>query len=348
MSIKGNVFLPITFSASVLFVMTATTLTGCVQTQVSVNTAAETKTTSPQPQSSPAAAKSLAATLPSPTPSTSPAPNAVASATISPPLPPPLEVATSSVLTEAARRNNSLKNELVWTFGGKQQQGWHLYVPLICHLIGTEADADSNEFAVALARWQKSVGLDSDGVLDNDTLARMVSTWQSRRAGSAAFPTADQIVTGAPSEFYDPSRADELRQAERQAYEAYKQMLAAAAADPSLKLAQSGKYLKIISAYRSREYQDKLRQQLPNSGRAGLAVNSPHFTGRAFDIYVGGDPVETKDANRAIQIQTPAYRWLVKNAERFGFLPYFYEPWHWEYNPKQSGGGAPPSARQPK
>jgi hypothetical protein len=77
-------------------------------------------------------------------------------------------------------------------------------VPLICHLIGTEADADSNEFAVTLARWQKSVGLDSDGVLDNDTLARMVSTWQSRRAGSAAFPTADQIVTGAPSEFYDP------------------------------------------------------------------------------------------------------------------------------------------------
>jgi LAS superfamily LD-carboxypeptidase LdcB len=26
-----------------------------------------------------------------------------------------------------------------------------------------------------------------------------------------------------------------------------------------------------------------------------------------------------------------AYRWLVRNAERFGFCPYFYEPWHWEY-----------------
>jgi LAS superfamily LD-carboxypeptidase LdcB len=46
---------------------------------------------------------------------------------------------------------------------------------------------------------------------------------------------------------------------------------------------------------------------------------------------VGGLPVETKDANRAIQVQTPVYKWLVRNAEHFGFRPYFYEPWHWEY-----------------
>jgi LAS superfamily LD-carboxypeptidase LdcB len=25
------------------------------------------------------------------------------------------------------------------------------------------------------------------------------------------------------------------------------------------------------------------------------------------------------------------YRWLVANADRFGFLPYAYEPWHWEW-----------------
>ncbi|MCA1564182.1 MAG: hypothetical protein LC803_00720 [Acidobacteria bacterium] len=34
---------------------------------------------------------------------------------------------------------------------------------------------------------------------------------------------------------------------------------------------------------------------------------------------------------RALQTETRAYRWLVRNAERFGFCPYFYEPWHWEY-----------------
>src|SRR3712207_4785519 len=116
-------------------------------------------------------------------------------------------------------------------------------------------------------------------------------------------------------------------------------MVAAAAADPSLRLATAAdgqlapaeKYLKIISAFRSRAYQENLRRQSPNSGRAGLAVNSPHFTGRALDIYVGGEPVETKDANRNLQVQTKAYRWLVKNADRFGFKPYYYEPWHWEY-----------------
>ncbi len=102
-------------------------------------------------------------------------------------------------------------------------------------------------------------------------------------------------------------------------------------ATSSGELALEEKYLKIISAFRSREYQAKLRKQSPDSGRAGLAVNSPHFTGRALDLYVGGDPVETKDSNRALQTETHAYRWLVRNAAGFGFCPYFYEPWHWEY-----------------
>jgi LAS superfamily LD-carboxypeptidase LdcB len=111
-------------------------------------------------------------------------------------------------------------------------------------------------------------------------------------------------------------------------------MVAAAISDPSLKPddhPENANYFKIISAFRSREYQEELRRRSPNAGSAGLAVNSPHFTGRALDLYVGGDPVDTNDANRAIQVNSPAYRWLIRNAERFGFRPYFYEPWHWEY-----------------
>jgi LAS superfamily LD-carboxypeptidase LdcB len=108
-------------------------------------------------------------------------------------------------------------------------------------------------------------------------------------------------------------------------------MLKAAGADPAFRLSPADKYLKIISAYRSQDYQNQLRRQSPSAGRAGLAITSHHLTGRALDLYVGGDPVSTKDENRAIQIKTPAYRWLVKNASRFGFQPYFYEPWHWEY-----------------
>jgi len=161
-------------------------------------------------------------------------------------------------------------------------------------------------------------------------LMAMVSQWQGNRLKNRAAATPDQLLTAPPSDFYDPSRAPELRQVERNTYAAYKEMLAAATDD--LKLAHTSSYFKIISSFRSREYQENLRRKSPDAGSAGLAVNnSPHFTGRALDLYVGGDPVDTKDANRAIQVNTPAYRWLVQNAERFGFRPYFYEPWHWEY-----------------
>ena len=168
----------------------------------------------------------------------------------------------------------------------------------------------------------------------------MVTRFQSdRNSGDLGYPAADQLITGPTADFYDPSRPAELREVRRDTYQAYRQLARAAAAEPSLQLSvtadgelsPSEKYLKIISAFRSREYQEQLRQQSPRSGRAALALNSIHSTGRALDLYVGGDPVSTRDENRAIQTNTPVYRWLVKNAARFGFHPYFYEPWHWEY-----------------
>jgi hypothetical protein len=228
---------------------------------------------------------------------------------------------------------------LSWTFGGKQQRGWYIYVPLIRQLIGTESSPEENEFALALSRWQKSVGLPPSGVLDNATLALMITTWQSRRLKIRGYPSPDQLILIPTLDLYDPMRPEELRKAEAQTYAAYKRMIEAAIADKSLKLSSasvtelspSEKFLKIVSAFRSREYQEQLRKQSPNAGTAGLAVNSPHFTGRALDLYVGGEPVSTEDSNRAIQVQTKVYQWLVKNAERFGFRPYFYEPWHWEY-----------------
>jgi LAS superfamily LD-carboxypeptidase LdcB len=33
--------------------------------------------------------------------------------------------------------------------------------------------------------------------------------------------------------------------------------------------------------------------------------------------------------------QTAEYRWLVANAANYGFLPYSYEPWHWEWTGEQ-------------
>jgi uncharacterized protein YcbK (DUF882 family) len=252
---------------------------------------------------------------------------------------------TSSITSTAAfgtavTANTTYRNDLTWTFGGKQQRGWYLYDLLIGRTLNTDDDPGTSDFAASIATWQKRRGLAADGILNEDALMSMVSQWQGNRLKNRAPATPDQLLTAPPADFYDSSRAEELRQVERRTYAAYKELIAAAIADPTLKLAHTApdqlapgeRYFKIVSAFRSREYQDELRRKSPNAGSAGLAVNnSPHFTGRALDLYVGGSPVDTKDANRAIQVKTPVYRWLVNNAERFGFRPYFYEPWHWEY-----------------
>ncbi|MBS1809203.1 MAG: D-alanyl-D-alanine carboxypeptidase family protein [Acidobacteria bacterium] len=241
---------------------------------------------------------------------------------------------------EINTRNEQLKSNLDWFFGGKSQRGWSLYLPLISTLIETDQPLGSKEFAAALTRWQQLRGLPATGLLNQETWMKMVEQWQGCRSKDRTIPTAEKLHTVSGTEFYDPERPLELRQVERETYAAYKRMVSAASRDLNLSLDANGMlpasetYLKIISAFRSPEYQQKLRQQSPNSGRAGLAVNSPHFTGRALDLYVGGEPVSTKDANRAVQVNTKVYRWLVKNAGKFGFIPYFYEPWHWEYNPQ--------------
>jgi len=245
----------------------------------------------------------------------------------------------ASDLSAATSRNVLLQNDLNWTFGNKPQHGWYLYKSLIGRLLNTQNDVGSVGFAKSLATWQKKTGLKSTGILDDQSLYGMISIWQGARLKDREIAPPDRLLTAPISDFYDPTRAEELRQVDRATYAAYKRLVAAAVADRSLglahrahgELAAGEKFLKIVSAFRSRDYQDKLRRESPNSGSAGLAVNSPHFTGRALDLYVGGDPVDTRDSNRAVQVDTRVYKWLVRNAERFGFRPYFYEPWHWEY-----------------
>jgi len=57
---------------------------------------------------------------------------------------------------------------------------------------------------------------------------------------------------------------------------------------------------------------------------------SAHQSGRAIDFYLG----LTNDSRNVAKLRlTPAYKWMQKNARRFGFYPYPDEPWHWEYNP---------------
>jgi hypothetical protein len=229
----------------------------------------------------------------------------------------------------AAEQNARIKSDLTWTFCARRQRGWSLYTPLIQRLLNTVAAPETNAFAQALADWQSSAGLTSTGVLDQQTWMKMVAVFQSRRIKDRSTPPSGALTRVSASEFFDPERPEDLRYVERQAYAAYERLVAAVTSD--LSLDSNGNWLKIISAFRSPAYQAQLRKQSPRSGRASLAVYSPHFTGRALDIYVGGEPVSTDDRNRAIQVNTKVYQWLVKNAERYGFYPYFYEPWHWEY-----------------
>ena len=248
----------------------------------------------------------------------------------------------TSAFAGAALKNATLRSTLSWNFG-KTQIGWNIYVPLIAHTIGTEAGPDSMEFALALSEWQGDAGMTPTGVLDEPTMQAFRQYWQSRRLGRTGLLSSDVLLAAPITEFYDPTRSPDLLQLDRETYAAYKRMLAAAAKDlkselrwtPDGELAPEEKFLRIVSAYRSPEYQAALRRQEPGAGRAALAMNSPHSTGHALDIYVGGEPVKTIDSNRLIQVQTPAYKWLVKNAHRFGFYPYFYEPWHWEYVPRK-------------
>ena len=251
----------------------------------------------------------------------------------------PIAARPAAPFAEAAAQNALLRNDLMWKFGSKQQHGWYLYDLLIGQTLKIGFDPSSSDFANTISGWQKQKALSPTGVLDENSWMALVAQWQSNRLKDKTPATPDQLLTAPSSDFFDPERLEENRQVEKTTYAAYRQMLAAAIADPTLKLAHTSpndlaateKYFKIVSSFRSREYQEKLRRESPGAGSAGLAINSPHFTGRALDLYVGGDPVDTRDSNRAIQVNTPVYKWLVRNAERFGFRPYFYEPWHWEY-----------------
>ena len=249
------------------------------------------------------------------------------------------KTALNAKYTTAATENSRSVSALNWTFGGKVQTGWQIYEPLVADTIAATGNAGTPEFASALSKWQSTHSLTPTGIVDETTLGTFMSYWQSLRLGRSDFPGPDKLISAPIADFYDPTRDADLLQLESQTYAAYKRMIAAAAKDLSHdvhftkngELAPGEKYLRIVSAFRSQEYQDKLRAKSPGSGRTALALHSAHNTGQALDLYVGGDPVSTKDPNRLLQTQTPAYKWLVKNARRFGFYNYFYEPWHWEY-----------------
>ena len=129
--------------------------------------------------------------------------------------------------------------------------------------------------------------------------------------------------------------ADRLtRLLRRDVLEAYRRMAAAARAEVKV-IADDPELLQIFSGFRDPEADAARCAQQGNCDGLRRAVCSPHRTGTAVDLYVGrldGHGVDsTRPESRLEMSRGQTYRWLAANARRFGFVPYVYEPWHWEY-----------------
>jgi LAS superfamily LD-carboxypeptidase LdcB len=138
------------------------------------------------------------------------------------------------------------------------------------------------------------------------------------------------LATAAPNESF----GGKIIQIRAAALEAYRRMVAAARAeDPEI--AADAEALTIFSGYRSPSYDAERCARDGNCNGVTRAQCSAHRTGLAFDLVVGHAPGYTVDSsadpNRLHMTRTPAYLWLVDNAQRFGFVNYVFEPWHWEW-----------------
>lgn len=147
---------------------------------------------------------------------------------------------------------------------------------------------------------------------------------------------ADGDLAGAPAGFAMVQRctlrSDVLPDLER--------LIAAAAVDPAV-----GGQLRGLSCHRSIARQSAVFcRERPSGAASDRAISvappghSEHATGYALDFAVR--PANGCPDAEACMAATPAFRWLVANARRFGFEMSFpvgnaqgvkWEPWHWRW-----------------
>jgi hypothetical protein len=237
----------------------------------------------------------------------------------------------------AAAANARSLSTLSWSPFGRAETGWAIYEPLIANELSTACPADSPGFAAGLARWQGEHGLHQTGQMDLIVFTRFKVLWQSRRPFVAqsklscpAAPDAASLATvDAPSSY-----GGKTIQLLPPALEAYRRMASAARADEP-KIAADRRLLTIFSGYRSPDYDAARCAAQHNCQGITRATCSAHRTGVAMDLYLGAapgfSPDSSDDVNRLYLSHSAAYRWLVANASRYGFVNYPFEPWHWEW-----------------
>ncbi|HWE99546.1 MAG TPA: M15 family metallopeptidase [Caulobacteraceae bacterium] len=235
----------------------------------------------------------------------------------------------------AAAANKASLYTLAWSPFGKAETGWATYVPLISREIGAHCPADSPGFAAAWSRWQAAHGFAADGIVKppgferlRDILAlRRPFVKASAKGACPAAPDPAALATASPSESFG-GKTILLRPG---ALAAYRRMVAAARAAG---VAARPPLFQLVSGFRG-PAEEASRCAGGGCNTLTRASCSAHRTGLAFDLYLdplpGADPTSTDEANRRHMSASVEYRWLVANASRFGFLPYAYEPWHWEW-----------------
>jgi len=238
---------------------------------------------------------------------------------------------------EAARLNADGLTGVTVNVFGRPEQGWALYAPQIAETIETRCAPQTPAFAAALARWSARHGLPASGVVDSASLTALKITWQARRPfvtlrgqGICPDPPPDSVLAATgPGE--DLGKSVRLRQ---RALWAYRRMVADARRDGVIPPDQP-QLLALFSGYRDPAADAARCAAQANCLGLVRAACSAHRTGLALDLNLGSLPGLTvdnsADANRLFQTQTPAYRWLVRNAARYGFVNYVFEPWHWEW-----------------
>ncbi|MGQ3040070.1 MAG: D-alanyl-D-alanine carboxypeptidase family protein [Brevundimonas sp.] len=239
-----------------------------------------------------------------------------------------------------------------WSPFGASEWGWETYLPLIQQELGTDCAPGSPRFARALAEFQYARGLPATGWFDAATFQVFRGVWQERRP--FIMGRVRQEPCPDPPPLYQlgylvesEEHADRLtRLLRRDVLDAYRELVAAARAEVP-EIAANPELLQIFSGFRDPEADAARCARSGNCDGLRRAVCSPHRTGTAVDLYVGhvvGLGVDnTSPASRQHMSRTATYRWLVKNAGRFGFTPYAFEPWHWEWISPTGGYVGPPS-----
>jgi hypothetical protein len=269
--------------------------------------------------------------LPTPTP-----------APLPPPAAPPAAPTCATGPAEAAAANAASLRTLAWAPFRRVEVGWETYVPLIAREIRTACSPTSPGFAAALANWEQAQRLPSDGILDESDFQRLTGVMETRRPFVQIVarricpeaPSLDRLELGRPGEGYGGKQIL-LRPA---AFDAWRRMAAAARAEDP-RIAADPRNLTIFSGFRDPGADAARCSTEGNCQGVVRAACSAHRTGLAVDMYVGQapgyGPDSSADPNRLYMSSTPTYRWLVANADRFGFVPYPFEPWHWEWTGEQ-------------